>query len=108
MSSIAAEGMFGELNANGFIEDHPVAFSKKAVELYSNIATWNESQLIGFKVLKERFNKTNFEIKFANRVVQLQDNLKVHRQNNFIGNLLQHQSLQSTKYMSKWIEGKNR
>ena len=108
MSSIAAEGMFGTIETNGFIEDNTEAFSKKAVELYSNFEIWNKSQSNGFKVLKERFNRADFETGFMNKINTLRANLRVHRKNNFIGSLLWHQTLQSTKYMSKWIEAKTK
>ena len=35
-------------------------------------------------------------------------NLEQHRNNNFTGKMLMHHSLQSSKYMSKWIQEKNR
>lgn len=115
MSSIAAEGMFdktdrslSEVEVNGFIENHPEAFAKKAVELYIKAEIWQHKQHNGFKVLNHRFNKTNFEKGFAQKIETLSSNLKSHRQNNFIGNILQHQTLQSTKYLSKWIAEKNR
>ncbi|MBO6879623.1 glycosyltransferase family 4 protein [Winogradskyella sp.] len=108
MSSIAAEGMFGELEANGFIENDAKAFAEKAITLYNNSETWQNKQENGFTVINERFNKADFESEFAQKVVNLKTNLKTHRQNNFIGNLLQHQTLQSTKYLSKWIEAKNK
>lgn len=108
MSSIAAEGMFGELEANGFIENDAKAFAEKAITLYNDSKIWHNKQENGFTVNNERFNKTSFESKFSQRITDLKANLKSHRQNNFIGNLLQHQTLQSTKYLSKWIEAKNK
>ncbi|WP_400079595.1 glycosyltransferase [Winogradskyella sp. R77965] len=108
MSSIAAEGMFGELEHNGFIEDNSNEFVLNAVELYNNSETWKRKQEFGFKVLNERFNKTDFESGFLNRIKELSNGLKTHRQNNFVGQLLMHQTLQSTKYMSKWIAEKNK
>jgi len=108
MSTIATEGMFGELEANGFIEDNPEAFADKAIKLYNNTEFWKQSQVNGYETIKKRFNSTDFEDNFSKKIKELQLNLKKHRQNNFIGNLLQHQTLQSTKYMSKWIEEKNR
>jgi len=41
------------------------------------------------------------------RIEALQAHKEEHRNANFIGALLGHQSMQSTKYMSKWIEAKN-
>ncbi|MBV7267635.1 glycosyltransferase [Winogradskyella luteola] len=108
MSSIAAEGMFGNLKVPGFIEDNSTAFTLKAVELYTNNKVWQGKQQNGFEVLKQRYNMSDFEGAFFNKLEELKENLKLHRQNNFIGNMLQHQTLQSTKYLSKWIEEKNR
>ena len=108
MTTIAAEGMFGDFEANGFTEDNPEAFAKKAVELYTNTKLWQEKQQNGFEVLNQRFNKADFEVEFSSHIKWLSGNLKTHRQNNFIGQLFRHQSMQSTKYMSKWIEAKNK
>lgn len=108
MSSIAAEGMFGNIESNGFVEDNPEAYARKAVELYTNSETWRNKQESGFSILNQRFKKTDFEKPFSDRINELINSLKVHRRNNFLGNLLQHQTLQNTKYMSKWIEEKNR
>lgn len=107
MSSIAAEGMFGNLEANGFIDDNPDAFANKAVELYSNFEIWKQHQENGFKVLNQRFSQLDFEAEFSSHIESLCENLKTHRQQNFIGQLFMHQTMQSTKYMSKWIEAKN-
>ncbi len=115
MSTIAAEGMFGdekrilnEVEVNGFIEDQSDRFAEHAVELYQGADLWTKAQRNGFNVLNNRFNKTDFESDFSNRIAELLKGLKWHRQNNFMGQLLRHQTLQSTKYMSKWIEAKNR
>jgi hypothetical protein len=114
MSTIAAEGMFetksgflSEVDANGFIEDEPEAFAKRATELYTDAELWHTKQQNGFYSLKLRFNKADFEADFTHSITALLKDLKTHRQRNFIGQLLQHQTLQSTKYMSKWIEAKN-
>ena len=36
MTSIAAEGMFGDMEANGYVEDDLKAFAQLSVELYKN------------------------------------------------------------------------
>jgi hypothetical protein len=58
--------------------------------------------------MNQRFDTALFEAAFFSRLSTLIRDLKTHRQSNFMGQLLQHQTLQSTKYMSKWIEVKNR
>lgn len=108
MTNIAAEGMFGELQPNGFIENHPKAFAQKAVELYTNTELWQDKQDYGFEVVNTRFDKAKFENDFTQKVEDLSSDLKRHRHNNFIGSILQHQTLQSTRYLSKWIEQKNK
>ena len=114
MSTIAAEGMFddwrslSEVEVNGFVEDRPEVFAQKAVELYTNADIWKAKERNGFKVLNQRFDKANFKDEFAQKIEDLSIGIKRHRQNNFFGHILQHQTLQSTKYLSKWIEEKNR
>ena len=43
-----------------------------------------------------------------NRLSRVKRHLTSHRQTHFIGQILQHQSLQASKYLSKWIEEKNK
>jgi hypothetical protein len=52
--------------------------------------------------------KELFEEEFKTRLSLLLLNLEQHRRNNFLGQMLLHHTLQSTKYMSRWIEEKNR
>lgn len=108
MSSIAAEGMFGDLPPNGCIEDDSASFVEKAVMLYSKKELWTEKRDNGIKVVNERFKRSDFEKDFKLRIENIRNNLKTHRQQNFFGQVLQHQTLQSTKYMSRWIEEKNK
>jgi len=108
MSSIAAEGMFGTLDSNGFIADDQDEFINKAVELYTTETTWRTKQQNGFHIINNRFNKMPFESSFIETINSLRANLPNHRENNFTGQMLHHQSLQSTKFMSKWIELKNK
>ncbi len=107
MSSIAAEGMFGNLEANGFITDDVEDFVNSAVALYTNKHIWKDMQENGFKVINTRFQLSNFETDFIQLIRDLLSILKIHRQENFIGQMLQHHTMQSTKFMSKWIEEKN-
>ncbi|WP_191858964.1 glycosyltransferase [Hanstruepera ponticola] len=108
MSSIAAEGMFGDLESNGFMEDNPVDFANKAVQLYTDENQWKTKQQNGFRVLNTRFKKETHKNNFIKLLQHLKGNMQSHRLNNTIGQILQHQTLQSTKYMSKWIEEKNK
>ncbi len=106
-TTIGAEGMFGDCNANGFIEDTPESFVIKAVQLYQNETLWNEKQQNGFLVINERFNNNHFQQKLATIIEETTQQLNKKRLHNFTGQMLMHHTLQSTKFMSKWIEAKN-
>lgn len=107
MTSLAAEGMFGTFEPNGFIEDDAKQFANKAIELYNDKIFWNGLHKNGFLVLNARFDKQLYIADFFLHLSTLTNNLKTLRLQNFTGMMLQHHSLQSTKFMSKWIEEKN-
>lgn len=107
-STIGAEGMFGDFEPNGFIEDDAVEFANKAVQLYKNEWFWTEKQDYGFAVINNRFNSGKHQKMFLSRIESIAGNLYTHRQNNFMGQMLHHHSMQSTKFMSRWIEEKNK
>ena len=106
-TKMGAEAMNGNLDWNGFITSDEADFLEKAIELYTNKNVWETAQKNGYKILEKRFKKEVFTTDFINRIEALQLDLKTHRNQNFLGQILRHQSLQSTKYMSKWIEAKN-
>lgn len=107
-SSIGAEAMHGNLEWNGFVKNNSTEFVDAAVLLYQNEKLWNKSRKNGFEILEKRYQKSLFEDDFITEVNSLLTNLKRHRNNNFIGSILQHHLLSSTKYMSKWIDEKNK
>ncbi len=107
-TTVGAEGLYAPMQANGFIENNPQEFANKAVELFQNETIWNAKQANGFKVIEQRFNKAKFQEQFLNQVEQTIQHLKKNRLQNFMGQMLLHQTMQSTKYMSKWIEEKNK
>ena len=106
-STIGAEGMNGNLSYSGIIADNPKQFVEAATQLYTDEKKWKQAQNKGFQIIEKRFNKALFSEDFKTQISSLLKDLNSHRNNNFIGQILQHQTLQSTKYMSKWIEAKN-
>ena len=106
-TKMGAEAMNGNLDWNGFITSDEADFVEKAIELYTNKNVWETAQKNGYEIIEKRFKKELYETDFMNQVENLQENLNAHRNQNFLGQILQHQSLQSTKYMSKWIEAKS-
>ena len=107
-TSIGAEGMQGILDWNGFIENSPADFANAAVRLYTDETIWQTAQEQGKTLVNTLFSKNSLETLFVSKLDDLLMNLSNHRKQNFIGALLQHQTLNATKYMGKWIEEKNK
>ena len=102
---IGAESMHGDLPWNGSIEQEAQAFVDAAVELYTDSQKWQAAVENGYAILEKRFTK--HDNGFISKLEKLYMELEKHRKQNFLGNLLQHQQFQATKFMSKWIEIKN-
>ena len=107
-TSIGAEGMYGDLPIPGVIADTPEAFVELSVAIYSDKIKWQQNAQRGIEIIKARYNGKAIAKDFMTRLDALKINLKLHRQAHFIGQILQHQSLQASKYLSKWIEEKNK
>lgn len=107
-TSIGAEAMHGDLPWNGFVQDDNQSFIEAATTLYTDGEVWQTAQHNGFKIVKERFAEHSFLSALQDMIENLTVNLKEHRQRNFIGAMLSHHTMQSTLYLSKWIEEKNK
>jgi glycosyltransferase involved in cell wall biosynthesis len=107
-TTIGVEGMAGNFPWNGFVADDFSNFALKAVELYTNKPVWEQAQLNGIDIINSIYSKEKNAPLFFSKIEDIQTNLEKHRTTNFLGSLLQHQTLQATKYMSKWIEEKNK
>jgi glycosyltransferase involved in cell wall biosynthesis len=107
-STLGAESMNGNLPWNGTVTDDDDAFVEAAVHLYQNEHHWRQAQENGMQLVNTRFAKNQFEQPFIDQINYLLQYLESHRATNFMGALLQHHSLQSTKYLSKWIEEKGK
>lgn len=107
-TTIGAEGMYGDLKHTGGIGDTVDTFVENAVSLYQDAKAWHSYQQRGFKVLENYYLKNEISETLRYNISYLLNNLSLHRTSHFVGQILQHQSLQATKYMSKWIEEKNK
>jgi glycosyltransferase involved in cell wall biosynthesis len=107
-TTIGVEGMAGDFPWNGFVADDFSNFALKSAELYTNKPFWEQAQLNGIDIINSIYSKEKNGHLFFSKIEDIQTNLEKHRVSNFLGNLLQHQTLQATKYMSKWIEEKNK
>jgi glycosyltransferase involved in cell wall biosynthesis len=107
-TAIGAESMNGNLPWNGIIADEIEEIANSAIELYQDEMLWQNSQKNGIAIVNQRYSKTLFATDFINGILTIQENLEKHRLNNFFGAILMHHTLASTKYMSRWIEAKNK
>ena len=107
-TSIGSESINGNLPWNGFIANDANTFAENAVQVYEDAEEFVQYQQNGFQILQSRFQISDFEDLFRNRLELTLLNLDNHRNSNFYGALLLHHSMRSSKYMSKWIEEKNK
>jgi len=108
-TSIGAEGMYSrDENWGGVIADDIQTFVRASVKLYRDKESWNQAQKNGTDILKSHYEHKILGAGLIKKIEETMDSLEQHRLNNFTGSMLKHHSMMSTKYMSQWIEEKNR
>ncbi|MGB0897969.1 MAG: glycosyltransferase [Psychrobium sp.] len=107
-TNIGCESMHGQLPWAGEVSDEPEEFAKRAIALYQDRDSWSAYVSNGDAIIRALYNKTELAKELMNRVNELIDNLNGHRLDNFTGCMLKHHHHKSTKYMSQWIEAKNK
>ena len=107
-TSIGAEAMKGDLDWSGAIEDDDSVFIDQAERLYRDKQFWLQSQQNGVRIINELYGKLQFYPYFTDKIKTIQLNIVAHRQHNFLGQILNYHTVNSTKYMSLWIEEKSK
>lgn len=107
-TTTGAEAMKGELDWNGVITDDPEVFVDQAARLYENKDWWLQCQQNGIQLINTRYGRRQFSTSFTERIKSLSRDLKTHRNHNFIGQILLHHTVNSVRYLSLWIEEKNK
>lgn len=106
-SKIGAEGMSAE-NWGGFIAKDETNFIDAVCKLYNDETEWNKAVTHGFDVLKNEFSAEIWSGVLKNAVLKIHENIEAHRSNLFIQKIMWQNGLQAVKYMSLWIEQKNK
>ncbi|UMY67019.1 MULTISPECIES: glycosyltransferase [unclassified Flavobacterium] len=106
-TSIGAEGMTADGRWGGYITDEPDLFAKYAVDLYHNQELWQQKQQEGTDVFRSLDPDAAKEA-FWKRLADLRIHLPTLRIRNFIGRMLTHHTMSSYKYLSRWIEEKEK
>lgn len=107
-TSVGSESMHANLAWNGFVTNNPEEFAMAAIQLYLNKNEWQEKRMHSVNIINEVFSKEIHGEKLLHKLKHVHQNITTHRQNNFIGSILQHQQFAATKYMSLWIETKTK
>lgn len=105
---IGAEGMYGQRAFPGAIALDQDAFITEAIRLYTEEDDWNKASQAAAPILQGHFARTLFVENFIARIDSLIESTTAHRQLHFMGQILQHNQVNALKFMSKWIEEKNK
>lgn len=105
---IGAEGLYATGSVPSGIATSWEEFCHLATLFYNEKPDWVQAQQQGCTVIAERFQKIQFVQPFAKKINMIQSDLTSHRNTHFIGQILQYKTLQASKYLSKWIEEKER
>jgi O-antigen biosynthesis protein len=105
---IGAEAMHGTLPWSGSIADNAKEIAEAAIRLYTNETEWQQAQQNGILIIKTCYPKQVAGEQMISRINSVVRNLKQHRLKNFMGAMLMHHTINATKYMSRWIEEKNK
>ncbi len=107
-TKIGIEGITTTSLNNNYVKETAVEIANAAINLYTSKENWIIAQECGKQILTNCSNKEKLEEDFYKKIINTTKTLTKHRNSNFIGAMLQHNSMASTKYMSKWIEAKNK
>jgi glycosyltransferase involved in cell wall biosynthesis len=108
-TSVGAEGLYAnQTHITALISDDAEDFAQHAVNLYSQEQNWLALQNNCAEFLQQGFAWETFSTLLIARLHEIENNLDVHRLNNFTGGMLRHHTMKSTQYMAQWIEAKNK
>jgi O-antigen biosynthesis protein len=105
---IGAEAMHDNLNWNGFITNNYQEMIVHCTTLYQDEVCWQNAQNNGYELIKNLYDEKQFKHLFLDKLQTIKNNLTLHRNSNFIGEILNFHLNRSTEFMSRWIEEKNK
>ena len=102
-TSIGAEGMVLNEDWSGFVSDDKEALVAHAIELYSNETVWTNKSNRATGILKSVFHKEAYKAPFNQALKSMRT-----KSLPFYMEALIYHSFRNSRFMSKWIEEKNR
>ncbi len=106
-STIGSEGIT-HLPWAGKVCDNIADIITHSAHLYNNEADWQQANTNGKNILQHDYAYDSNQQAFIECLSKHHAALTTHRQNSFLQQLLSKQQFQSSKYMSQWIEAKNK
>jgi len=106
-SKVGAEAMFKDQEWPGYIADETEEIVDKAVSLYQDQQIWEATSKRSKQILRSLIDP-NWGKELTDALEKIQQNLESHRRKNIIGQILWSNQFLSSKYLSQWIEEKNR
>jgi glycosyltransferase involved in cell wall biosynthesis len=107
-TDIGVESMSGDLPWPGVIANCEETIAMAAVDLYQSESIWLDASCKAIAIIEQRYNQDTIRLQLSQSISLLQENINDLREQNFTGLMLRHHHHKSTKYMSQWIEAKNR
>jgi glycosyltransferase involved in cell wall biosynthesis len=90
------------------IQSSTNAFIKSSIALYTNEKEWTLASNKSQPLYSSIFNYAQQSKQLMHCIDFITSSLTKHRQQHFIGQVMQHHTINSAKYMSQWIEAKTR
>ena len=106
-TTIGAEGISKVNEWPGLVNDHPILFVAGAIDLYKNDTVWQPQTIRAQKVLKH-FEAASYKDTLREVIEEKLKNLALVRTKNIMGQILFEDQFNAKKFMSKWIEEKNK
>ncbi len=107
-TGIGAEGMRGNNLWPGYIFDEPEEIISHSLTLYNDASAWKDKRNNIRPILEDQFLSTKFVSKFWFSLTEKYENIAEIRSKDYVGEMLNYQNNNASKYMGKWIEEKNR
>lgn len=104
---VGAEGMYHD-RWGGFVADDPKNMIKSVYTLYQNKEVWKNAVQVGCQIVNRQFSFEKWNGKLSQNIFSIVSNVEQHRGALFVQKILWQNSLQASKYMSLWIEAKNK
>ena len=104
---VGSEGMNAE-NWGGLLAIDNDEFVDAVCRLYQEEMLWKQSVLNGFNIINKKFSEKIWNDVLKDQLFDMMKNPDAHRRDLFVQKMLWQNQLQATKYMSLWIEAKNK